>query len=357
MLKHYPESLINFSSNDYLGLSKHPLLISRATEYAQKYGVGSISSRLVTGNLPLFEELESQLAKSLGKPEALILGTGYQTNCSVLEALLDERILGHEPTIFCDRLCHASMLPKKRLHRFRHNDLNHLETLLKKNQSAPSKFILAESIYSMEGDEADLRGLTSLAKQYQAFLYVDDAHAIGVYGWGKCVEFANEIDVIMGTFSKAMGSMGAYIACSKVVYDYLINKCKGLIYSTALSPAILGAISASFEVMPTLEKKAKEVLNAAANLRFFLKENGLNYGASTTHIIPWIIGDSNRTLFLSHQLERSGILGATIRHPSVPVGKSRIRFCISTMHSKNDIEKLKSALSNLLELDKPQTKP
>lgn len=349
--------LINFSSNDYLGLAKHPQLITRSQEFVKQFGTGSTSSRLVVGNLSLYENLEQQLAKALNKPAALILGTGYQTNSSVLEALLDKTVLGQEPLVFCDKLVHASMLANtrylSRLQRFRHNDLDHLEALLKKYPSPEqTKFILAESVYSMEGDQADLAGLVSLAKKYQAFLYIDDAHAVGIYGqngWGKTQAYANDIDMVMGTWSKALGSFGGYIACSNTMRHYLINKCKGLIYSTGLSPAILGAITAAMEIIPTLHNERRQLLANADKLRSFFVRNGFDCGTSNTHIVPWIIGEARKTRLASDLLEKHGILGTTIRPPTVPEGKCRIRFCLSSAHTDEDLSCLMSAIQKVEE--------
>lgn len=349
------QNLINFSSNDYLGLATHPLLITRSQEYLKKYGTGSTSSRLVVGNFAEYEALELTLANALGKPAALILGTGYQTNLSVLEALLDPTILGAEPLVFCDRLCHNSMLTaarhSARMLRFQHNDLSHLKTLLEKyaNTDQP-KFILVESIYSMEGDTADLAGIIQLAKTHNALLYVDDAHAVGVYGakgWGLAADYADDIDVIMGTFSKGLGSFGGYIGCSKTIRDYLINHCKGLIYSTGLPPAVLGAISAALELIPQLAPARQQLLTNARKLHEFFQENNLPTGNATTHIIPWIIGDAKKACRTSELLEQCGILGTTIRPPSVPTAKSRIRFCLSASHSQADLDQLMQAIQKV----------
>ncbi len=359
------DTIINFSSNDYLGLAKHPLLITRSQEYAKNYGTGATSSRLVVGNLDVFNQLEEKLAKSIGKPKALILGSGYQTNISVLEALLDAKILGQEPLVFCDRLCHISMLATTqyltRLQRFQHNDLDHLQILLEKHQeSTQPKFILVESIYSMDGDQTDFEKLIPLAKKHHAFLYVDDAHSVGIYGpagFGKAAHYAKDIDIIMGTFSKALGSFGGYIACSETVRCYLINKCKGLIYSTGSSPAVLGAIDAAIELLPQLTQARERLLTNASKLRDFFQQEKLDYGNATTHIIPWIIGDAEKTLQISQLLEEQGILAATIRPPSVPVGKSRIRFCLSAEHKDEHFEKLFSAIRKIIKLTEKRCAP
>ena len=353
---HAGHALVNFSSSDYLGLARHPFLIQRSQEYAERYGVGVSSSRLVTGNSSVVENCESQLAQALGKPAALIFGAGYQTNFTVLEALLDAKILGQKPLVFADRNVHVSMLAATvhlaRLVRFRHNDVAHLKELLEKHSSANQpKFILIESIYSMDGDTAPLTDIIALAKQHHAMLYVDDAHAVGVYGnkgFGKTVAHANDIDIIMGTFSKGMGSFGGYIACSELLRDYLINKCRGLIYSTGLSPVVLGAISAALELIPQLHQERLALQNKATQLRNLLRNANCDTGTSDTHIVPWIIGDADKTLRISERLAELGILATTIRPPSVAVGQSRIRFCLSSAHSDADIEKLLSAIHDCL---------
>jgi 8-amino-7-oxononanoate synthase len=349
---HRGKVFVNFASSDYLGLSRHPALITRSQYYARQYGVGASASRSVSGNFSLYDVLESKIAAAMGKPAALILGAGYQANTSVLEALLNPAVLKNEPLVFCDRLCHASLVAVTRflakIYRFQHNDLSHLASLLEKHAAdMRSKFIIVESVYSMDGDQADLAGLIMLAKKYQAFLYVDDAHAVGVYGrdgHGKAAEYANDIGVIMGTFSKALGSFGAYIACSHVVRDYLVNKCKGLIYSTGTSPAILGAMEAALELSPNLGEERQRVRHYADRLRAFFQREGLDYGHSNTHIVPWMIGDAEKTVKISDYLAEQGILATAIRPPSVPVGKSRLRFCLSAAHSEEDLERLFKAI-------------
>ena len=346
------KSLINFSSNDYLGLSKHPLLIERVQDYAKRFGIGSGSSRLVAGNSRLYDELEGKLAAALNKPAALILGTGYQTNFTVLEGLLDEKVLTQKPLVFCDQFCHTSIISSVRhsaeVNHFRHNDLKHLEELLDRNHHlAQPKYIFAESIYSMDGDRLDLEKITALAKQYGAMLYIDDAHSVGVCGpdgWGNAAQYAGQIGIMMGTFSKALGSFGGYIACSETVKDYLINKCRGLIYSTALPIPILGAISAAIELVPQMAAARKKLISHSKKLLTFFKENQINCGAADSHIIPWIIGDSKKTLYASELLKQAGILGVTIRPPSVSLGQSRIRFCLSAAHEEKDLEKLMAAI-------------
>ncbi len=348
--------LLNFSSNDYLALSRHPLLIQRSQEFINRWGIGMCSSRLVAGNLAIYEELENQLAVAIGKPAALILGSGYQANISVIEALLDASVLKSKPIVFCDRYCHASMLAMthhlSHLKRFKHNDLVHLENLLKKESKNKSpKFILVESLYSMDGDKTNLEKLIALAGEYEAFIYVDDAHSVGMFGvsgWGIASEFSQHIDLIVGTFSKALGSYGSYVACSKMVREFLVNKCKGLIYSTAISPAVAGAISAAIDLIPTLHETRMMVVNHAKRLRHFFKENNVDYGLSETHIVPWIVGDADKTMRVSEKLIEKGILAVCIRPPTVPKGTSRIRFCITAQHTDADIDYLIDVLKKII---------
>lgn len=346
---------LNFSSSDYLGLSQHPVLKTFSQKYIAELGVGAGSSRLVSGNLTCFNEIENKLATVLQKPAALILGSGYQTNISILEALLDNKVLKIKPSVFADKLCHVSLLQpamqQANLYRFLHNDYDHLEKLLKKYESATPKFILVESVYSMEGDQANLKELIYLAQKYEAFLYLDDAHAVGMFGkngWGFAADYAADIPIVMGTFSKALGSFGGYIGCSDVMKKFFVNKCKGLIYSTALSPAILGAIAASLELVSSLHQAREKVLIYSQQVRDFFQQNNMDYGTSTTQIVPWIIGDAKKTREISQQLEQNGILATAIQPPSVPIGKSRIRFCLSAAHTEEDIQCLLMVLKKII---------
>jgi len=274
-----------------------------------------------------------------------------------LEALLDVTALKNEPIVFCDKYCHASIyagffhLPH--FYRFHHNNLDHLQILLDKSaRSARPKFIIAESVYSMEGDQTNLPRLIELAEQYQAVLYIDDAHAVGIYGsvgWGKTAELGQNIDLIIGTFSKALGSFGAYLGCSQALREYLIHRCKGLIYSTALPPPILGAISAAMELLPSLKKERQHVTYFSDRIRHFFDQEKLSYGRSDTHIIPWIIGTAEKTRWVAQQLEEQGVLGVPIQYPTVPSNKNRIRFCVSALHTEKDLELLFSSIQKVKE--------
>jgi len=336
--------LLNFSSNDYLGLSKHPALIAAAQQYTAAYGTGSTASRLVTGTYEIHSQLEQQLAIAYGQEACLLFNSGFQANLTVLSVLLD-----HSALVLCDRFVHNSILQgilasRARLIRYRHNDLDHLEHLLKKaSQNSYSRILIAsETIFSMDGDRSDVAALIQLAHYYNAILYLDDAHALGVMGqqgMGLAAQQAG-IDVVVGTFGKAFGAFGAFIACSQLLKDYLVNYCPGFIYTTALPPAVIGAIAAALQLIPTLEAERQYLQDQAAHLRTQLQHRHQHVGASCSQIVPLIIGAEAQTLQLAHWLETQGILATAIRPPTVEVGTARIRFALSSHHSPEHLQYL-----------------
>lgn len=343
---------INFSSNDYLGLSQHKALIQRTQEWTEKYGAGSAASRLVTGNLDIFKQIENKVAKFKEKEAALVMVSGYQANVSILPALFDKKVLGAEPLVFSDKLNHASMhagcaAAGVSQIRYRHNDMMHLKELLEKhaNDKAP-KFILTESVFSMDGDIAPLDDINTLSKQYDCFVIVDEAHASGVLGKnGKGL--ADKADLVIGTLSKAFGSFGAYAACSKSLKDYLVNKCSGLIYTTALPPSVLGSIDAALDLMPLMDKERVHLQNIAQNFRNEVSSIGLTTGESQTQIVPLILGSADDALMLSEKLKTQGLWVTAIRPPTVPLNSARIRFAFSAQHTQDEIEKLLYVLSDM----------
>ncbi len=342
-------SLVDFSSNDYLGLSHHPELIRRTALFAERWGAGSGASRLVCGNLPPFTDVEAKLAQGKGAPAALVFVSGFQANASILPALFDSRVLGAEPLVYCDRLNHASLIhgcqaAGVRQIRFRHNDLGHLEQLLAApNPGGRPRFIVTETVFSMDGDRADIAGLAALAERHGAFLYLDEAHATGVLGeggFGLARGLAGPRCLVMGTFSKALGGFGAYAACGALLRDYLVNRCGGLIYATALPPAVLGAMDAALDLVPTLDAERARLAAHGDRLRAAMAEAGLDTGASSTQIVPVFLGDEARALAVASALEAEGLLGVAIRPPTVPAGTSRIRFALSARHSEEDVDRL-----------------
>lgn len=348
--------LVNFSSNDYLGLSRHPEVIERARRWLVEFGAGSGASRLVTGHLAAMEALEAKVARAKQAEAALILASGWQCNASVLPALLDRALWEDEPLVFADRLIHASLhagleLSGVRRHRYRHDDLGHLESLLKAHAGKPGpRFIVTESVFSMDGDVIDMAALAQLAARWDAFLYVDEAHATGVLGpRGFGLSPGLGIGLAMGTFSKGLGSFGAYVACSARLRQYLINRASGLIYATALPPAVLGAMDAAMDLVPRMEAERTRLQLMAGHLRNGLKAMGLDAGPSASQIVPLILGDERRTLGIAKALENRGMLAVAIRPPTVPPGTSRIRFALSAAHSDADIDRLLAAIAEAVE--------
>ncbi|CAA7626520.1 8-amino-7-oxononanoate synthase [Magnetospirillum sp. UT-4] len=342
--------LVNFSANDYLGLARHPLLIERACQWAERYGAGSGASRLVTGHSTALEAVEAKIAAAKGVAAALVFASGWQCNASVLPALLDRSLWSAEPLVFCDRLNHASLhmgcqAAGARQIRFRHNDLTHLDELLARHARDPGpRFIVTESVFSMDGDTPDVDRIVALAEEWNAFLYLDEAHATGVLGAnGFGLSVGTHVDIAMGTFSKAMGSFGAYVACSQSCKDFLANRASGLIYATALPPAVLGAIDAAIDLVPQMAAERARLQAVSARVRGAFISAGLDTGASSTQIVPVILGDEERTLQVAHALEQQGLLGIAIRPPTVPGGTSRIRFALSAAHSDEDVERLIAA--------------
>ncbi|MDR3527123.1 MAG: 8-amino-7-oxononanoate synthase [Rhizomicrobium sp.] len=345
---------VNLASNDYLGLSRHPALIQAAQAYAEAFGSGSTASRLVTGNHPAYAAIEERIATGKGKEAALLLASGYQTNLTVIAALADKAVVKRPVTILADRLVHHSILQGAvlsgaRLQRFGHNDLYHLETLL---QARRGEFVLiaSESVFGMDGDRADLAALGELATRYGAMLYIDEAHATGVLGkdgFGLVADCPLAVDVAMGTFGKALGSFGSYIACSKLLRDYLVQRCGGLIYSTALPPPVLGSIAAALELLPNLVSDRAGLLELAEALRTALRGQGWDCGASTTQIIPVLVGAEAAVLELAARLEAEGFLVAAIRPPTVPAGTARLRLSLSAAHRPDDIARFITVMARL----------
>ena len=344
--------LINASGNDYLGLSHHPALADRAAEWSARHGTGAGASRLVTGTLDLHARIEARLAAFKGCEAALLFASGWQANAAVLPALLKAARCGSPPLVFADRLIHASLhqgiqAAGLRQHRFRHNDLDQLDALLAERAELPGqRFIVTESVFSMDGDRADIARLRRIARAHGAFLYVDEAHATGVLGPGGAglsVE-AGGVDLVMGTFSKAFGSFGAYVAGSAVLCDYLVNACSGFIHTTALPPPVLGAIDAALDLVPGMAAERRHLLASADRLRAALRLRGVDTAGSTTQIVPVPAGDAAAALGLALALERRGVLGIAIRPPTVPPGTSRIRVALTASHDEAAVGRIIEAL-------------
>lgn len=339
--------LVNFSGNDYLGLSKDPLLIHRATVFAARFGAGATASRLICGNLPCMEEVEKKIAHLKGTEAALVLASGFQANISLIAALCDRDTLLYSDALNHHSIIQGSKLSGASIHRFRHNDFDHLEELLEKAPGGYRKCIVTESVFSMDGDIPDIERLSALAKDFKALLIVDEAHATGVFGENGMGFFRGDMaHAIMGTFSKGGGSFGAYVAGSSLLRDYLVNFMGGFIFSTALPPMVLGMMDAALDRIPEMEQERKHLLDLAGFLRSGLKKLGLNPMNSASQIVPIRIGKAEEALALSKHLEEKGFFALAIRPPTVGPGESRIRISLSALHRKEDVEAFLDALGD-----------
>ena len=342
--------LIDVSSNDYLGLSQHPRLKTRAAEWAQHHGAGAPASRLVAGTRDITLAVEHKLAAFKGREGALLFSSGFQANATVIPALA--RVGAGDTAIFSDALNHASIIHGARvarcpIHVFRHNDLDHLDTLL--GRHAGRKLIVTESVFSMDGDRADLPALMQIAGRHDALLYVDEAHATGILGpqgRGLAAECGG-IDIVMGTLGKAFGAFGAYIAGSRPLIDWLVNRCSGFIFTTALPPPVLGAIDAALELIPAMDEERERVARHAQRLRNALAALNISTLDSTTQIVPAVIGAETDALAVAASLEAEGFLAVAIRPPTVAAGSSRLRLAINSTLTTPDIDRLVAALSDL----------
>ena len=345
-------TLIDVSSNDYLGLAMHPLVRSRAADYAQRLGGGSAASRLVSGTLPEHLLVEARLATFKRKDAALLFASGYQANASVLPALIG--LMQGPVKVFADRLNHASLhaglaQAGVRQIRFRHNDLDHLERHLQAiDNQGRTRLIVTESVFSMDGDRADLEGLLSLADRYDALLYIDEAHATGVLGprgAGLCAALPKDAPVIvMGTLGKALGGFGAYVAGPRTLIDALIQHCGGFIYSTAPPPAALGALDAALDLVPGMDAERERLLKNSARVRAAAEAREFATFGSTTQITPVGLGAESRALNAMQTLEEAGLLAVAIRPPTVAEGASRLRISLSAAHEDAVADRLVEAI-------------
>ncbi len=358
------QRVYDFSSNDYLCLAQRGDIVEAGHECAKKYGAGATGSRLLSGNLDCFEELEFQVAQFKNAEAALVFSSGYQANASGLAALLDKTLWsGAEPLVFTDRLNHASLhhacqLAGVKQIRFRHNDMAHLAELLSKHQeSSQPKIIVSETVFGMEGDLLPIEQLAELALQHKAVVYLDEAHATGVWGpegrglgaiQHPAIDSLKALGhwVIMGTFSKAVGVSGAYVACSEIFKQYLVNRCTGFVYSTAPSPFVIGAVGKALEIILGMNTERSALHTAADTLRERVHELGFDTGLSNTHIVPLVVGSNVACLELKAHLQQAGIRTSAVRPPTVPPNAARVRLALNTGHTLAVYEQLLHALAS-----------
>lgn len=329
---------LNFCSNNYLGLIHHPKVVQAAIEATKKFGTGAGASRLITGTTILHQQLEEKLAKLKGTEAAIVFPTGYMANIGTISSLVDEK-----DTVIIDRLNHASIidackLSKAKLQVYPHIDMEALEKILQKSDKYQKRLIVTDHVFSMDGDITPVDKIVSLAKIYNAITMVDDAHYTGVgIGEGKKAQ----AEIVMGTLSKALGSLGGFVCGSNDLITYLRNKARSFIYTTALPPANCAAAIAAIDLIPEMRKKLIE------NIEFLYGQvSNLSLQAKTP-IIPIVLGSAEKTLKSSKKLFDQGIFVSAIRPPTVPKGQSRLRITITAQHTKEDIKKLAEALGEV----------
>ncbi len=346
------KELILFSSNDYLGLAGHPEMIKSSVEATKRFRTGAGSSRLLSGTIELSRILEKRIAEFKGCEEGIVFSTGYMTNLGVITSLA-----GKDDAAIIDKLNHASIidgckLSGAQLRAYPHKDMKKLEEILSSSMNFRRRLIITDGVFSMDGDIAPLKDIVQLADKYGAIVIVDDAHGTGVLGkTGRGIlehfEMKGDSIIQMGTFSKALGSLGGYVVGSHTLIDLLRNKARQFIYTTALPPGVLAASIAAIEVIEREPEQRSLLWSNTERFREGLKKSGFNTMESSTPIIPILTGDEEKTMRLSNGLYEEGIYAPGIRPPTVPHGMGRVRFSVTALHTEEHLKKAQGALEKV----------
>jgi 8-amino-7-oxononanoate synthase len=342
------QPIINFCSNDYLGLANHPEVIQAFKDAADRYGVGSGSAHLICGHSSAHHALEEEMAAFTGRDKALLFSTGYMANMGVIAALV-----GRLDTVFQDRLNHASLvdgalLSGARLKRYAHADVEHLDSLMDKNSA--KKLIVTDGVFSMDGDFAPLPELVATAKAHQAWLMVDDAHGLGVVGQkgGGVLDHyklnQTDVPILMGTLGKGFGTFGAFVAGSETLIETLIQKARTYIYTTAFPAAVAEATRCSLKLVIADDWRRDKLKHLVECFKLGAAQLGLPLCASNSAIQPLLIGDNQRAVAISNALFEQGFLVSAIRPPTVPQGSARLRVTFSALHEEEHIDRLLDAI-------------
>jgi len=346
------KNVTSFCSNDYLGLANHPLIKQAGIEAIKKWGLGTGSAHLVNGHTAAHHQLEEELAEFTGYPRAILFSTGYMANLGLCQALLDKN-----DYVFEDRLNHASLIDGglisgARFQRYLHNDASSLQSKLEKVKTGTSeKLVLSDSVFSMDGDIADIPALSALCKTTDSRLLIDDAHGFGTLGEtgkGSMQHYSltqDEIPIYMATLGKAMGTAGAFIAANEDIIETIIQKARSYIYTTAMPSAIAEATRCSLKIIQTEPEHLARLNNNITYFKNCCQQSDLKINNSQTAIQPLIIGNDKKAVHLSQTLFKKGFLVTAIRPPTVPKGTSRLRITLSAGHTKNQIEKLIETIS------------
>lgn len=350
-------SLVSFSSNDYLGLANHPALKQGAARAIAEFGAGSGASRLICGSLAPHLQLEDQLARFKNTPAALTFSSGYAAALGTLQALLEP-----DDVVILDKLAHACLVDAARLARakmrvYAHNDLDELKSILQwaDRRGAPSrKLIVTESVFSMDGDFVPLRDLVDLKNQHGAWLMLDEAHATGLFGasgrgWAEACQLSGQVEIQMGTLGKALGAAGGFIAGSRALVDYLINRARTFIFSTAPPPAASGAAMAGLELVTSAEGETlrQQLWARVTQVRTALAGTSWSVPKEPSAIVPLVVGEESAALRLSDQLRSAGYFLPAVRYPTVPRGSARLRLTLTAAHTPEDVRDLAGALADV----------
>jgi len=338
------KKVLMFGSNNYLGLTVHPKVKEAAQKAIEKYGTGTCGSRFLNGTLEIHLELERKLAEFMGKERALVFSTGYQTNLGTISALATK-----EDVVITDKWDHASIIDGTRLsfgeiRRFKHNDMKDLERVLKSIPEEKGKLIVVDGLFSMEGDIADLPGIVELAKKYNARVMVDDAHAIGVLGKngrGTAEHYGleDEVDLVMGTFSKSFASLGGFIAGKEYVINYIQHFARSLIFSASMPPANVAAVSAALDIIKNEPERRQKLWDNTKRMLEGLRNMGYDTGLSETPVIPVIIGDDMKTFMFWRALLDNGVYVNPVISPAVPPGRQLLRISMMATHTDEQIDR------------------
>ena len=337
------KKVLMFGSNSYLGLTNHPKIKEAAIAAIKKYGTGCAGSRFLNGTLDIHVELEKRLARFVGKEEAIIYSTGFQVNLGVISCLT-----GREDYIIWDELDHASIIEGRRLSfstqlKFKHNDMASLEKVLKSCPEDKVKLIVVDGVFSMEGDVANLPEIVALAKKYNAAIYVDEAHGIGVFGRqgrGTCDHFgvAQDVDLIMGTFSKSFASLGGFVATDSITANYLRHNSRSYIFSASITPASTAAVSATLDIMESEPERIEHLWEMTHYALDGFRNMGCEIGNTSTPIIPLFIRDNNKTFRITRELFDEGVFVNPVVSPAVPSDSTLIRFSLMATHTKEQLD-------------------
>lgn len=347
-------TLLSFCSNNYLGLANHPFVVKAVKNAVEKYGWGAGASRLVSGNMTLHETLEKEISMFKKKEAAIVFPTGYMANLGAISTLVSSGDI-----VICDKLNHASIIDGCRLSGadfrvYAHCNMEKLENILKKSAKYKRKLIVTDSVFSMDGDLAPLPDIVRIAAKHNAMVMVDEAHGTGIFGkrgMGVVEHFNlnNDVDIVMGTLSKAIGSLGGYVTGNMDLISYLRNKARSFMYTTALPPAICAASIAGIKLIQEDSSIRDSLWQNVHYVKNKLRSLNINTISSESQIIPILIGDAQKAVAISKSLYERGILIPAIRPPTVPANSSRLRMTIMSSHTHRNLEKLFKVLSDVLE--------